>query len=273
MDNCKSQLRAYQEECLIMDLNLLAGKKALVVGIANEHSIAYGCAQMLKKAGAELAITYLNDKAKPFVDKVAAELSPSIYLRCDVTHEEDMEALFKEIELKWGHLDILIHSIAYAPKEDLQNPIVECSKSGFLLAMDISCHSFLRMAKLAKPLMKDGGVMFAMSFYGAEKVVENYNVMGPVKAALESAVRYMAVELGPQKIRVIAISPGPVKTRAASGIGKFDELMIRAREKSPLQTLVDISDVGGMVTFLSSDYAKNITGDVIYIDGGYHIVG
>lgn len=256
-----------------MDPNLLFGKKALIVGIANENSIAYGCARMLKMAGVDLAITYLNDKAKPHVDKVADELQPSIYTRCDVTNENDVKSLFQQIETKWNQLDILIHSIAFAPKQDLQGPVVDCSKEGFLLAMDISCHSFLRMAKLAKPLMKNGGVLFAMSFYGSEKVVENYNLMGPVKAALEASVRYMAVELGPQKIRVIALSPGPVKTRAASGLNKFDELMLRAREKSPMQTLVDIDDVGAMVTFLATDYAKNITGDTIYIDGGYHIVG
>lgn len=256
-----------------MDAKLLSGKKALIVGIANDQSIAYGCAHMLKAAGVELAITYLNDKAKSYVDKVADQLQPTIYSCCDVTNDDDIKLLFQQIESKWQQLDILIHSIAFAPKQDLQGPIIDCSKEGFLLAMDISCHSFLRMAKLAKPLMKNGGSLFAMSFYGAEKVVENYNLMGPVKAALESSVRYMAVELGSQKIRVIALSPGPVKTRAASGIDKFDELMIRAREKSPLQTLVDIFDVGAMVTFLASDYAKNITGDTIYIDGGYHIVG
>lgn len=256
-----------------MDPIILSGKKALIVGIANENSIAYGCAHELKKAGCELAITYLNDKAKPFVDKVVNPLEPSIYTRCDVTNDSDIQNVFQQIDSKWHQLDILIHSIAFAPKQDLQGPIIECSKEGFLLAMDISCHSFLRMARLAKPLMKTGGSLFAMSYYGAEKVVEHYNLMGPVKAALESCVRYMAVELGPQKIRVITLSPGPVKTRAASGIDKFDELLIKAREKSPLQTLVDIYDVGAMVTFLASDYAKNITGDTIYIDGGYNIVG
>jgi enoyl-[acyl-carrier protein] reductase I len=256
-----------------MENKLLAGKKALVVGIANEDSIAYGCAKMLKLAGADLAITYLNEKAKPFVDKVSQGLKPSIYTHCDVTKDDDLKELFLQIEVTWQQLDIIIHSIAFAPKQDLQKPVSECSKDGFLLAMDISCHSFLRMAKLAKPLMKQGGSLFAMSFYGAEKVVEHYNLMGPVKAALEASVRYLAVELGPQKIRVIALSPGPVKTRAASGLDQFDELMVHAREKSPLQTLVDVTDVGAMVSFLASDYAKNITGNTIYVDSGYHIVG
>lgn len=255
-----------------MEFTLLSGKKALIIGIANESSIAFGCARSLKMAGAELAITYLNEKAKPFVDKIANKLKPSIYCGCDVTKNEDLEHLFSEIESKWGQIDIIIHSIAYAPKQDLQNPVHECSKEGFLMAMDISCHSFIRIANRAKPLMKNGGSLFAMSFYGAEKVVENYNLMGPVKAALEASVRYMAVELGPQHIRVIALSPGPLKTRAASGLDKFDQLIQDAKKKSPLKSLIDINDVGAMVAFLASDYAKNITGDIIYIDSGYHII-
>ncbi|WED43351.1 enoyl-ACP reductase FabI [Legionella cardiaca] len=255
-----------------MDKTLLLGKKALVVGIANDSSIAYGCARMLKAAGAELAITYLNEKAKPFVDSIAEELKPAIYTRCDVTSKDDLVNLFLEINKTWGEIDIVIHSIAFAPKQDLQGPLVECSKEGFLLAMDISCHSFIRMANLAKPLMNHGSSLFAMSFYGAEKVVENYNLMGPVKAALEASVRYMAVELGQHNIRVIALSPGPLKTRAASGLDKFDNLLKQAKEKSPLHSLVDIDDVGAMVVFLASNYAKNITGDTIYIDSGYHII-
>lgn len=192
-----------------MDNTLLSGKKALVLGIANKHSIAYGCARMLKATGAELTITYLDAKAKPFVDPIAQELQPAIYTHCDVTNEEDLPALFKEITQVWGHLDIIVHSIAFAPKTDLHGPLVASSKEGFLLAMDVSCHSFIRMANLAKPLMNHGGSLFAMSFYGAEKVVAHYNLMGPVKAALEASVRYMAAELGPANIRVLAIAPGP----------------------------------------------------------------
>lgn len=256
-----------------MDKSLLLGKKALIIGIANDSSIAYGCARMLKAAGVELAITYLNDKVKPYVDPITQELSPAIYLPCDVTKEEDLRSVFAAIEKNWGSLDILVHSIAFAPKEDLQGPVFECSKKGFLIAMDISCHSFIRMAHYAKPLMKQGGTLFAMSFYGADKVIGHYNMMGPVKAALESSVRYMATELGPHNIRVIALSPGPLKTRAASGLDNFDSLIAQAKEKSPLPTLVDINDVGAMVTFLASNYAKNITGDTIYVDSGYHIIG
>ncbi|KTC94687.1 enoyl-ACP reductase FabI [Legionella erythra] len=255
-----------------MERSLLVGKKALVVGIANDHSIAYGCAKMLKEAGAELAITYLNEKAKPFVDDVADALQPSIYAPCDVTNPEDLPALFADIARTWGQLDIVVHSIAFAPKQDLQGPLVNSSKDGFLLAMDISCHSFIRMANLAKPLMKQGGSLFAMSFYGAEKVVKHYNLMGPVKAALEASVRYMAVELGSHNIRVIALSPGPLKTRAASGLDQFENLLQQAQEKSPLNALADIHDVGAMLVFLASHYAKNITGDTIYIDSGYHII-
>lgn len=256
-----------------MDKTLLSGKKALVIGIANEHSIAYGCARMLKEAGAELAITYLNDKAKPFVSPLADELSPSIYTHCDVTQPDDLDALFKTIEQQWGKIDIVVHSIAFAPKADLQGQLVNSSKEGFLMAMDVSCHSFIRMAHLAKPLMKNGGALFAMSFYGSEKVVEHYNLMGPVKAALESSVRYMAAELGRDNIRVIALSPGPLKTRAASGLEDFDALIKEAKEKAPLKHLVDINDVGAMLAFLASDYAKNITGDTVYIDSGFHVIG
>lgn len=256
-----------------MDKNLLRGKKALIVGIANENSIAYGCAKLLKSAGADIAITYLNEKAKPHVDKISAELEPSIYLKCDVTDDQDLTNVFNEIGNKWQQLDIFVHSIAFAPKQDLQGPIIQCSKEGFLTAMDISCHSFIRMANLAQPLMKNGGSLFAMSFYGAEKVVANYNLMGPVKSALESVVRYLAVELGSRGIRVIAISPGPVQTRAASGISDFDKLLEQAKDRSPMQCLVDINDVGAMVTYLASDYAKHITGDTIYIDAGYHLLG
>ncbi|MFI4937824.1 MAG: enoyl-ACP reductase FabI [Candidatus Berkiellales bacterium] len=256
-----------------MQSNLLKGKKALIIGIANENSIAYGCAKMLTQAGAEIAITYLNEKAKPYVDKAASELNPTIYEKCDVTNDDDLINVFKKIESQWHTLDIVIHSIAFAPKADLHGPVINCSKEGFLLAMDISCHSFLRIAKLARPLMKQGGSLFAMSFYGAQKVVQHYNMMGPVKAALEAAMRYLAAELGPENIRVIPISPGPVKTRAASGLEHFDKLLEEAQEKSPMRTLVDIEDVGAMVAYLSSDYAKTITGETIYIDAGYHLLG
>ena len=187
--------------------------------------------------------------------------------------EGQLESVFEAIERKWGKLDIALHSIAFAPREDLHGRVTDCSRNGFLMAMDISCYSFIRMAKLAEPLMKNGGALFTMSYYGAEKVVENYNVMGPVKAALEASARYLAAELGPKGIRVHSISPGPIQTRAASGINRFDELMEKAASHAPSRMLVSIEDVGMATAFLATDYAKLMTGDTMYIDGGYHVVG
>jgi len=256
----------------LSSLTLLKGKKALVTGIANDKSIAWGCARAFEAFGAELAITYLNDKSRTYVEPLARELGTSMLMPLDLGKEGQLEAVFENIEKKWGRLDILLHSIAFAPKEDLQGRVVDCSKSGFLLAMELSCWSFIRMTKLAEPLMKNGGVAFTMTYYGSQVVVEHYNMMGPVKAALESATRYMAAELGPKKIRVHAISPGPLKTRAASGISDFDELLSKAESKAPARSLVSIDDVGVAVAFLATDAAKLITGDTLYIDGGYHIV-
>ena len=253
----------------------LEGKKALVLGIANNQSIAYGCALAFKAFGAEVAMTYLNEKTKKYTEPLAEALGvrPELYLPCDVTIEGQLEAAFDVIAQHWGKLDIALHSIAFAPRDDLHGRVVDCSREGFLTAMDISCHSFIRMARFAEPLMTDGGVLITMTYYGAERVVEHYNVMGPVKAALEASARYLAAELGPKGIRVHPVSPGPIKTRAASGIGGFDELMEKAAERAPQRALVSIEDVGLATAFLASDYAKLITGDTMYIDGGYHIVG
>lgn len=251
----------------------LAGKKGLVVGIANEHSIAYGCAKAFRDAGADLAITYLNAKAEPYVRPLAEDLKSPIIVPCDVREPGQLEAVFARIEKDWGKLDFLLHSIAFAPKDDLHCRVVDCSQAGFSLAMEVSCHSFIRMAHLAEPLMKDGGCLMTVTFYGAEKVVEEYNLMGPVKAALESSVRYMAAELGKKNIRVHALSPGPLKTRAASGIDRFDELLERTRERVPDHQLVSIEDVGNFAAFLADDNAKALTGNISYIDGGYHILG
>ena len=256
----------------ISTLPLLKGKKALVTGIANDQSIAWGCAKAFRIFGADLAITYLSDKAKPYIEPLAKEVEASIFMPLNVQTEGQMEAVFDEIAKKWGKLDIVLHSIAFAPKADLQGRVVDCSKEGFLLAMDVSCWSFIRMAKLAEPLMKDGGTVATMTYYGSQMVVENYNMMGPVKAALEASVRYLAAELGPKGIRVHAISPGPLKTRAASGITDFDELIAKAQEKAPAHKLVSIEDVGAAVAFLSMNAAKLITGETLYIDGGYHII-
>ena len=252
---------------------LLKSKKGLIVGIANRNSIAYGCAEVLHGAGAELAVTYLNAKAEPFVRPLAEGLGSPIVVPCDVRERGQLEAVFSRIQKEWGRLDFLLHSIAYAPKEDLHSRITDCSQAGFAMAMDVSCHSFIRMARFAEPLMTSGGCLLTVTFYGAEKVVEEYNLMGPVKAALESCVRYMAAELGPKRIRVHALSPGPLKTRAASGIERFDELLDLARARTPEHRLVGIEDVGNVAAFLVSDGAAALTGNIEYVDAGYHIVG
>ena len=251
---------------------VLAGRKALVIGIANDSSIAYGCAKAFHELGADVAITYLNEKAKRFVEPLAQELAAPIFLPLDVSVPGQLESVFDAVTSQWGKLDILVHSIAFAPKEDLQGGLLQCSAEGFAKAMDVSCHSFIRMARLAAPLMKDGGTMFTMSYYGANKVVSNYNVMGPVKAALEASARYLAYELGPQGIRVHPISPGPLKTRAASGLKDFDLLLTEAASRAPVGELVDIMDVGFTCAYLATPYARRLSGETVYVDGGVHIM-
>jgi enoyl-[acyl-carrier protein] reductase I len=251
---------------------VLTGSKALVVGIANDQSIAYGCAKAFRTAGADLAVTWLNDKAKTYVEPLASELEASITMPLDVAQPGQLEAVFEEITGRWGRLDILVHSIAFAPLADLRGGLLDCSAEGFAKAMGVSCHSFIRMARLAAPLMKDGGAMFAMSYYGANRVVPNYNVMGPVKAALEAACRYLAYELGPKGVRVHAISPGPLKTRAASGLKDFELLLNEAAQKAPLGELVDIMDVGWACAYLATPFAHRITGGTVYVDGGTSII-
>ena len=251
---------------------VLAGKKALVFGIANEDSIAYGCAKAFRLLGADLAVSWLNEKARRFVEPLAQELEASITGAVDVEVSRQLEAMFDQVRSQSGRLDILVHSIAFAPKEDLQGGLLDCSAEGFAKAMDISCHSFIRMAKLAAPLMTEGGAMFAMSYYGANRVVPNYNVMGPVKAALEGACRYLAYELGPREIRVHAISSGPLKTRAASGLKHFELMLNEAAHKAPLGELIDIMDVGFTCAYLATPFAKRMTGELIYVDGGANLI-
>lgn len=250
----------------------LAGKRGLVTGIANADSIAWGCAKAFRAMGAELAVTYLNDKARPHVEPLARQVDAPLLMPLDLLREGELEAVFERIATEWGGLDFVLHSIAYAPREDLHGRVTDCSRAGFLTAMDVSCWSFIRMAKLAEPLMPTGGTLFCMSYYGSQMVVEHYNMMGPVKAALESATRYLAAELGPQGIRVHAISPGPLKTRAASGIAEFDALLDRAQVKAPARSLVSIDDVGEATAWLATDAARRMTGQTLYIDGGYHII-
>ncbi|MEN9880133.1 MAG: enoyl-[acyl-carrier-protein] reductase [Pseudomonadota bacterium] len=252
---------------------LFKGKRGLIVGIANADSIAFGCATKLRALGADLALTYQNDKSKVYVEPLAQQLGVELFLALDVTNSEQMQSVFDAIEQKWGRLDFIIHSIAFAPKNDLHGRIVDCSRDGFLKAMQISCHSFIEMAHYAEPLMTNGGAMITMTYYGSDKVIENYNMMGPVKAALESTVRYMAKDLGSKRIRVYAVSPGPIRTRAASGIGNFDDLIDMAVSRSPEGRVVDTAEIGRVVSFLVSEGASGMTGDVIYVDAGLHIVG
>ena len=250
----------------------LKGKKALIVGIANEHSIAWGCARAFRALGAELAVTYLDERAKPYVEPLAKDLQVPIFMPFNVDLEGQSEKVVERIEKELGELDILLHSIAFSPKEALHGRVVDVEREGFLATLDVSCWSFIRMAHLAEPLMKDGGCLFTMTYYGSERVVKNYNIMGVAKAALEASVRYLAAELGPKNIRVHAISPGPLATRAASGIPEFDDLLNKAKAKAPSRSLVSIDDVGAAVAFLAHDAARLITGETLYIDGGYHII-
>ncbi|WP_444454543.1 enoyl-ACP reductase FabI [Rhodobacter capsulatus] len=249
----------------------LEGQKALVVGIANEHSIAFGIARALRAQGADLAVTWLNDKAEPHVRPLAEALGAEIMMPLDVAQPDQLAAVFERIEDRWGQLDTLVHSIAFAPRADLHGRVVDCSAGGFALAMDTSVHSFLRMIHLAEPLMTEGGTCLSVSFFGSTRVVRHYNLMGPVKAALESAVRYAAAELGEKGIRVHALSPGPLATRAASGIDHFDEMMAEAAERAPTHHLATIEDIGAMAAFLAAPEAKNLTGGIHEIDGGYSI--
>ena len=254
-------------------LPVLQGRKALVIGVANEHSIAWGCAQAMHRAGAEIAMTYLNEKARPHVEPLAQAVAAPIFRPLEVRDTAQADALFADIAARWGRLDVLVHSIAFAPKEALQGRVTDCPREGFLTAMDVSCWSFLDLARRAEPLMTEGGALITMTYLGADKVVENYGIMGPVKAALESSVRALAAELGPRGIRVHAVSPGPLATRAASGIRDFDELMARVAHRAPERRLVTIEEVGAACTFLASPFATAMTGETLYVDGGYNILG
>lgn len=250
----------------------LSGKRGLVLGIANEHSIAAGCARAFAACGARLGVTYLNDKARPFVEPVAKAAGAEWLAPCDVREPGQLEAVFDEARRRWGGLDFLLHSIAFAPREDLHGRVTDCTREGFAMAMDVSCHSFIRMAHLAEPLMSEGGALMCVTFYGSDRVVAHYNLMGPVKAALESATRYLAAELGQGGISVNALSPGPIVTRAASGIDRFDELLDRAAAQAPEHCHVTIEDVGALAAFLASDAGRHITGCVLPVDGGQHLM-
>ncbi|AQZ98105.1 enoyl-ACP reductase [Comamonas kerstersii] len=249
----------------------LAGKKGLVLGIANDRSIAWGCTSLARALGADIVAACLNDKARKWVEPLTSPIGVDL-VNCNVEEPGQLEALVQHAVDKFGKLDFVIHSIAWAPLEDLHGDVVDSSREGFARAMSVSCHSFAELAKLCVLHMPEGGSLLSMSYLGADEAVPNYGVMGPVKAALESMVRYMAMELGPKNIRVHAVSPGPILTRAASGIADFDELMATAQAKAPLQRLVTLEEIAQLSAFLCSDAASGMTGQTIYVDGGVHAV-
>jgi len=249
----------------------LEGRRGLILGVANEHSIAWGCARVLAARGAQLVLSCLNDKAQGFVAPLAASIGAPLH-NCNVEHPGDLEQLVAQAAAHLGGLDFVVHSIAWAPKADLCGRVVDSSAEGFNEAMRVSCHSFAELARLAEPHLSQGGSLITMSYIGADEAVPHYGLMGPVKAALESMVRYMAMELGPKGIRVHAVSPGPMPTRAASGLPEFDQLMTRMAKDAPLGRLVTLDEVGGCVAFLVGPDATGMTGQTLYVDGGVHAV-
>jgi enoyl-[acyl-carrier protein] reductase I len=251
----------------------LDGKAGLVVGVANEHSIAWGCARTFKAMGAELAVTYVSERTRPYVLPIATALGVELVMAMDVGSDAQVDGVFEAVEKRWGRLDFLLHSLATCPKPDLHGRVIDSSRAGFEVAMDVTCHSFVRLMRKAEPLMKAGGACLTVSYLGAERAVAHYGVMGPVKAALEAIVRYAAAELGPQGITVNALSPGPLRTRAASGISHIDELLRDAEARAPTHRLARLEDIGAFAGFLVSDGARNVTGGVHHIDGGYSVVG
>ncbi|MCB0319872.1 MAG: enoyl-ACP reductase [Bdellovibrionales bacterium] len=255
------------------------GKKVLILGVANNKSIAWGIAEALHAQGADLAFTYVNEaiekRLRPLAESIGASRGGNVplVLPCDVQSDEEIDNLFHELESRWGKIDGIVHSVAYAEREDLQNPFSETTRKGFHTALDVSAYSLVAVAGRAKKLMQEGGAMITLTYLGSERAVENYNVMGVAKAALESSVRYLAADLGPQNIRVNAVSAGPIKTLAASGIPKFKELLNHFAEKAPLRRTVDTQDVAGTALYLLGQLSSGVTGEVIYVDGGYRIQG
>ncbi len=249
----------------------LKGKKGLILGLANDHSIAWGCARQAHAMGAEVVASCLNDKARAYVEPLTLTLGIDLQT-CNIETSEELEKLVAYTASKLGRLDFVIHSIAWAPLQDLHGRVIDSSSVGFARAMEVSCHSFATLAKLCAPHMTQGGSMVTMSYLGADEAVPHYGLMGPVKAALESLVRYMALELGPQGVRVHAVSPGPILTRAASGIEAFDALMQNNIAKAPLGRLVTLEEIANLSTFLCTDAASGMTGQTIYVDAGSHAV-
>ena len=256
-------------------MGFLTGKRALITGIASDRSIAYGIAEAMHREGAELAFTYQNDKLKSRVEKTAAAFGSSIVIHCDVATDDSIAAAFTELGTHWDGVDIVVHSIAFAPKEQLNGSIVDnTTREGSMIAHDISAYSFIAMARYAKPLMAGrNGSLLALSYLGAVAAIPNYNVMGMAKASLEAAVRFMAADLGPQGIRVNAISAGPIRTLAAAGIAGFRKMLDHFEKYAPMRRNVTIEEVGNVAAFLSSDLASGVTGDITYVDGGWNILG
>lgn len=253
--------------------NLLAGKRGLVMGLANDKSLAWGITQYAAAQGAQLAFTYQGEALEKRVRPLAAQVGSSIVVPCDVTDEASIDATFNEVEKQWGEMDFLVHAIAYSDKNELKGEFVDTSLDNFLMTMNISCYSLVSLARRAKPLMKNGGSIITLTYYGAEKVVPHYNVMGVAKAALETSVKYLAADLGKDNIRINAISAGPVKTLAASGIGDFRYILKWNEYNSPLGRNTSIQDVGGAAVYLLSELSAGTTGDVLHVDSGYHVVG
>ncbi len=252
---------------------LMDGKRGLIMGVANDRSIAWGIASTLAQHGAELAFTYQGDALLKRVKPLAEQVKAPLLLPCDVTDEASVDATFAAIEKEWGKLDFLVHAIAFSDKSELDGLYLDTTRANFLRTMDISCYSFTAVAQRAVPLMKDGGSLLTLSYYGAERVMPHYNVMGVAKAALEASVRYLAVDLGGRNIRVNAISAGPIKTLAASGIGDFRYILKWNELNAPLKRNVTIGEVGGAGLFLLSDLGTGVTGEVMHVDSGYHTVG
>jgi enoyl-[acyl-carrier protein] reductase I len=252
----------------------LTGKKGLVLGVANKRSLAWAIAKRASEAGAELALTFQGERLEENVRELAATLGrESLILPCDVTADDQIEALFAKIGASMGRLDFVVHAAAFAPPEALSLPYVQTTREAFRMALDISAYSLVSLARGAQPLMTDGGSLLTLTYLGAERVLPNYNVMGVAKAALECSVRYLASDLGPQNIRVNAISAGPVKTLAAKGISGFSDILSVYRDRAPLRRNTEASEVGDTGLFLISDAARGITGEVLYVDGGYHVMG
>ena len=255
-------------------MGFLAGKRIMVVGIASNRSIAYGIAKAMHREGAELALTYQNDRLKKRVDKIAAELGSSIVIPCDVASDENIDATINELKTHWDSMDGVVHAVAFAPKEQLEGSIVDnTTREGSMIAHDISAYSFLALARYARPMLKENSALLTLSYLGAAAAVPNYNIMGMAKASLEAAVRLMASDLGPQGIRVNAISAGPIRTLAAAGIGDFRKMLDHVAANAPLRRNVSIDDVGNAAAFLCSDLANGITGEITYVDSGYSTVG